>query len=173
MKVRLLIVGFLVLSGVGASVDLLACGDKFLVVSRGTRYQRAGQARQATEILVYLPASSKLPKAFERVSEKETKKAGYHFVNVSNTNELDQALKQGGWDLLLTDIADSQAVRGRVTGAAAPMLVPVVYQATGTELAQAKKDYQKVLKGPIKTHAFLAALDDVLAFKAKLRAKPA
>jgi hypothetical protein len=173
MRARLLVVGVLVLSGMGASGDLLACGDKFLVVSRGTRYQRAGQGPHAASILVYLPASSSLPKAFERVSEKETKKAGYHFVNVSNTNELDQALKQGGWDLLLTDLADSQAIRGRVNGASAPLLVPVAYQTTGTELAQAKKDYQKVLKGPIKTHAFLAALDDVLAFKAKLRTKTA
>ena len=173
MRARLLVVGVLVLSGVGASGDLLACGDKFLVVSRGTRYQRAGQGPHAASILVYLPASSSLPKAFERVSEKETKKAGYHFVNVSNTNELDQALKQGGWDLLLTVLADSQAIRGRVNGASAPLLVPVAYQTTGTELAQAKKDYQKVHKGPIKRHGFLAALDDVLAFKAKLRTKTA
>lgn len=173
MRARLLVVGVLVLSGVGASGDLLACGDKFLVISRGTRYQRAGEARHTASILVYLPSSSNLPKAFERVSEKETKKAGYRFVNVSNTNELDLALKQGGWDLLLTDFADSQAIRARVAGASAPLLVPVVYQATGTELAQAKKDYQKVLKGPIKTHAFLAALDDVLAFRAKLRTKVA
>jgi hypothetical protein len=163
----LLALGVLVLYGI-TSGELLACGDKFLVASRGTRYQRAGQPREAASILIYLPPSSTLPKAFERVSEKETKKAGYRLVNVSNTNELDQALKQGGWDLLLTDLADSQAIRGRVTGASAPLVVPVAYQVTGTELAQAKKDYQKVLKGPIKTHAFLAALDDVLAFKAKL-----
>jgi hypothetical protein len=168
----LLALGVLVIYGI-TSGELLACGDKFLVVSRGTRYQRAGEARHAASILVYLPASSNLPKAFERVSEKETKKAGYRIVNVSNTSELDQALKQGGWDLLLTDLADSQAVRGRVTGPSAPLLVPVAYLATGAELAQAKKDYQKVLKGPIKTHAFLAALDDVLAFKAKLRTKTA
>jgi hypothetical protein len=168
----LLALGVLVIYGI-TSGELLACGDKFLVVSRGTRYQRAGEARHAASILVYLPASSNLPKAFERVSEKETKKAGYRIVNVSNTSELDQALKQGGWDLLLTDLVDSPAIRGRVTGSSAPLLVPVAYQATGTEIAQAKKDYQKVLKGPIKTHAFLAALDDVLAFKAKLRTKTA
>jgi hypothetical protein len=55
-----------------------------------------------------------------------------------------------------------------VTGSSAPLVVPVAYRVTGTELAQAKKDYQKVLKGPIKTYAFLAALDDVLAYRAKL-----
>ena len=173
MRSRLLVVGVLLLSGVGASSDLLACGDKFLVVSRGTRFQRAGDARHAASILVYLPATSTLPKAFERVSEDVTKKAGYRFVNVSNTNELDQALKQGGWDLLLTDLADSQAVRGRVSGASAPLVVPVAYRTTGVELAQAKKDYQRVLKGPIKTYAFLAAIDDALALRAKLRTKTA
>jgi hypothetical protein len=97
-----------------------------------------------------------------------TRKAGYRLINVSNTSELEQALRQGGWDLLLTDLADMQAVRGRVTGAAAPMVVPVAYQVTGSELAQAKNEYQRVLKGPIKTYAFLAALDDLLAHRAKL-----
>jgi hypothetical protein len=164
----LLALGVLVIYGI-PSGELLACGDKFLVASRGTRYQRAGQARETASILVYLPPSSALPKAFARVSEEiVTRKAGYRLVNVSNTSELEQALKQGGWDLLLTDLADSQAVRGRVTGAAAPLVVPVAYQVTGAELAQAKKDYQKVLKGPIKTYAFLEALDDVLAYRAKL-----
>jgi hypothetical protein len=167
MRKTLLALGVLVIYGI-TSGELLACGDKFLVASRGTRYQRAGQARETASILIYLPPSSALPKAFARVSEEVTRKAGYRLVNVSNTNELDQALKQGGWDLLLTDLADSQTVRGRVTGTAAPLVVPVAYQVTGTELAQAKKDYQKVLKGPIKTYAFLEAIGDVLAYRAKL-----
>lgn len=167
MRKLLLALGVLVIYGV-TSGELLACGDKFLVASRGTRYQRAGQAREAASILIYLPPSSTLPKAFERVSEEVTRKAGYRLINVSNTSELDQALRQGGWDLLLTDLADMQAVRGRVTGTAAPLVVPVAYQVTGSELAQAKKDYQRVLKGPIKTYAFLAAIDDALAHRAKL-----
>ena len=64
------------------------------------------EAREAASILVYLPASSSLPKAFERVSEDVTRKSGYRFINV-DTSELEQALRQGGWDLLLTDLADS------------------------------------------------------------------
>jgi hypothetical protein len=167
MRKTLLALGVLVIYGI-TSGELLACGDKFLVASRGTRYQRAGQARETASILIYLPPSSALPKAFERVSEDVTRKAGYRLINVSNATELEQALRQGGWDLLLTDLADMQAVRGRVTGAAAPLVVPVAYQVTGSELAQAKKEYQRVLKGPIKTHAFLAAIDDLLAHRAKL-----
>ena len=167
MRKTLLAVGVLFIYGIGSG-ELLACGDKFLVASRGTRYQRAGQARETASILIYLPPSSALPKAFERVSDDVTRKAGYRLINVSNTTELEQALRQGGWDLLLTDLADSQMVRGRVSGAGAPLVVPVAYKVTGTELAQAKKEYQSVLKGPIKTYAFLAAIDDALALRAKL-----
>jgi hypothetical protein len=61
-----------------------------------------------------------------------------------------------------------QTIRGRVTGTTAPLVVPVAYQVTGTELALAKKEYQRVLKGPIKTYAFLSAIDDLLAQRAKL-----
>ena len=57
MRKTLLALGILVIYGV-TSGELLACGDKFLVASRGTRYQRAGQARQGASILVYLPSTS-------------------------------------------------------------------------------------------------------------------
>ena len=46
MRKTLLAVGVLFIYGIGSG-ELLACGDKFLVASRGTRYQRAGQARRA------------------------------------------------------------------------------------------------------------------------------
>ena len=169
MKKTLLVVGILIFYGIGSG-ELLACGDKFLVASRGTRYQRAGQARSGASILVYMHASSTIPKAFERVSEDVTKKAGFRVTRVENANELDQALRQGGWDLLLADLADSPDVRGRVknSGPDAPLLVPVAYGVTGTQIAQAKKDYAQVLKGPIKTYAFLEAMGDALALRAKL-----
>jgi hypothetical protein len=168
MRKTLLAVGVLFIYGI-SSGELLACGDKFLVASRGTRYQRAGQARQGASILVYMHATSTIPKAFEKVSEDVTKKAGYRVTWVANANELDQALRQGGWDVLLADLADSPDVRGRVksSGPDAPLLVPVAYGVTGTQIAQAKKEYQRVLKGPIKTYAFLAAMDDALAARQK------
>jgi DNA-binding NtrC family response regulator len=114
-------------------------------------------------------STSTIPKAFAKVSEDVTKKAGYRVTRVENATELDQALRQGGWDVLLADLADSPDVRGRVqsSGPNAPLLVPVAYGVTGTQIAQAKKDYQRVLKGPIKTYAFLAAMDEALAVRQK------
>jgi|KBSSwiStaDraftv2_1062776.scaffolds.fasta_scaffold1335523_1 CheY-like chemotaxis protein len=171
MKKRLLAVGLLVLANAGT--DLLACGDKFLVISRGTRFQRAAAARQPANILVYANPASTLPKALEKVMVDATlRKAGYKPTSVSDANALEQALRQGGWDLVLADLADSSAVRGRLQGNSAPMLLPVAYNVTGTEIAQAKKDYQRVLKGPFKTQSFLEAIDDALAVREKLQSKP-
>ena len=42
--------------------------------------------------------------------------------------------------------------------------------ATGSELALAKKEFERVLKGPIKSQAFLEAIDDAISLRDKLRA---
>ena len=171
MLKTLLAARLLVSSVAMTGVDLSACGDKFLVVSRGTRFERAKTARQPANILVYANPSSTLPKALEKASVDATlRKAGYRPTSVSAPAEFEAAMKQGGWDIVVADLTDSSAIRGRLQGKAAPMVVPVVLNATGTELAQAKKDYQRVLKGPIKSQAFLEAIDDALALRDKLRA---
>ena len=45
----------MLLVGVG---DLLACGDKFLIGGRGTRYQRPKNARAASVLIYADPASA-------------------------------------------------------------------------------------------------------------------
>jgi len=45
MSKRLYAAGLLLLIGVSSGDILLACGDKFLISSRGTRFQRAAVAR--------------------------------------------------------------------------------------------------------------------------------
>ena len=169
---RKILVAGVLLSVVAASgVDLSACGDKFLVFSRGTRYQTAAAARRPANILVYANPSSTLPKALEKASVDATlRKAGYRPTSVSGPADLEAAIKQGGWDIVVADLADSASLRGRFQGKTAPMVVPVVLNATGTELAQAKKEFERVLKGPIKSQAFLEAIDDAVTLRDKLRA---
>ena len=169
MKKKLFAVG--ILSCVVWGSDVIACGDKFLVVSRGTRFQRASAARQGANILVYASPNSTLPKALAKAEPDTTLvKAGYQPTLAQGTNDLDLALKQGGWDLIVADLTDSADVRTRsqIRGVSAPMILPVVFNATGTEIAQAKKDFQRVLKGPVRSQAFLQAIDDALAAKPKL-----
>ena len=154
MNSRFLVAGFLVLAGTGG--ELLACGDKFLIASRGTRFQRAALARQPASILVYANPASGLPKALGNVPvDAALSKVGYKPTSVASAEEFDKALRQGGWDLVVTDLADGQAIRGRLQGADAPFLLPVAYNVANADMAQAKKDYQRVLKGPVKNQASL------------------
>ena len=167
MKKRLVVAGLLALTAAGS--DLFACGDKFLVISRGTRFQRAGVARQPAKILVYANPNSALPKALERAKVDATlRKVGYEPTSVSAPADLDRALRQGGWDLVLVAASDSRAIRSRLSGSGAPMIVPVLHAPTGSEVAQAKKDYPHVIKGPIKSQKFLAEIDDALALRERL-----
>jgi hypothetical protein len=174
MAKRVFFASVLLLLGICASSDVLACGDKFLVISRGTRFQRSASTRSAADILVYASSASTLPKALARVmSDDALRKAGYRPVIVENTGELDQALRLGTWSLVIVDLPEARAIRDHVRGAGAPMLLPVALSPTGTELAEAKKDFQRVVKGPIKSQAFLMEVDDALALRQKLlRAKP-
>jgi len=82
---------------------------------------------------------------------------------------LDQALKLSAWSLVIVDLPEARAIRDRIRGADAPMILPVALSPTGTELTQAKKDFQRVVKGPIKTQAFLMEVDDALALRQKLQ----
>jgi hypothetical protein len=165
-----LLAAVVILIALGATAtELDACGEKFLVMSRGTRFQRAAIARQAANILVYTNPASNLPKALDKALQEDVlRKAGYRPTTVSDPTALDRALRQGKWDIVITDLTDSSSVRGRLQGASAPLLLPVAYNVTGGELAQAKKDHLRVLKGPIKSQAFLDAVDDALALWQKL-----
>jgi hypothetical protein len=169
----LLVVGLFVLTGIGPTTDLLACGDKFLVISRGTRYQRARIAGRQAAVLVYVNPGSSLGKALVNVPVDESlKKAGYRGASVANTADLGRAISQGGWDLVIADLADSPEVRGQLAqGTAAPMVLPIAFNPTKATFAQAKKDYARVIKGPIKSQAFLDALDDAVAYIDKQRSQ--
>jgi len=66
MKDRIRLVVVVAIAGAWLSGDLLACGDKFLVAGRGTRFQRPKNARAAS-VLIYANPSSGLPAALKNV----------------------------------------------------------------------------------------------------------
>jgi hypothetical protein len=169
---RWLVVGLLVAAGVAPSSDLQACGDKFLVISRGTRFTRAAFRRPAN-ILIYSNATSTLTKSLGNVPVAATlSKAGYRTTSVSGAVELEDALRKGGWDIIVTDLADGAALRGRVQGAGAPLVLPVAFKPTSQDMKQAKKDFKVVVKGPIKSQYFLDVVDAAVEYQDKLKSKP-
>jgi hypothetical protein len=173
MSKRLYAAGLLLLIGVSSSNILLACGDKFLVSSRGTRFQRAAVAREPAAILIYANPMSELPKALASLPVDTTlAKAGYRTTTIATLDELERALSRGGWDLVVVGMADAEAVSHRLRGDAAPVVLPVSFNPTTTELKETKRQYPVVFKAPAKSQAFLTAIDEALANRPKSQAKP-
>ena len=161
MKTRIIGATLLLLAGTGSVDPLLACGEKWLMGGRNTRFSRP--ARQSAAILIYANPALNLPKALANVPVEATlRKVGYRPTVVTSAEALSRALGQGGWDLVLADVADSQAVISRTQNAKAPIVLAVMYNPTGTELAAAKKQHQRILKAPTKNQSFLDAVDDAL-----------
>lgn len=172
MKARATLAGLVLLAGLG-SIDLLpGCGDKFLVSSRGTRYQRAPVAYGPAAILIYTNPASDVPKALASVSVASTlSRVGYRPTLVENAAEFEAMLSRGGWDLVLVGMADAQAVSQRVKSYAGvlPVVLPVVL--TAEDLKQTRKQFPVVLKGPAKSEAFLEVIADALASRPKPKTK--
>jgi hypothetical protein len=172
MNTRLVAAVVLLLGGVVISEPLMACGEKFLMRSRGTRFQRAAPARSSASILVYANPAYSLPKALANVPVDATlRKAGYRPSTVTSQTEFNTAMGRGGWDLVLVDAAESGEVLKQTQGPTGPIVLPVVFNATSAELAAAKKQHQRILKAPTKNQSFLDAIDDALASRPTAPAK--
>jgi len=169
MKTRL-VVTVLLLGAIGVAEPLLACGEKFRVGTRLTRFQQPPRARDAASILIY--ANPALSKALAGVPvDQALRKAGYKPTSVTSPKEFQAALDRGGWDLVLLDVGDSGAAIARAPVANAPVVVPVIFNASKAELAAAKKQHPHALKGPIKSQSLVHAIDDALADKPPTQSK--
>lgn len=159
MDRRFLATVLIVLSVFPAAV--LGCGDKFLVASRNTRYQRAPVSRGPASILIYESPASEISKGLAGIPVDATlRKVGYQPTIVETADEFDRALARGGWNLVLVGNADAEAVAQRVKNLG---VLPVAYKPTREQLKQSKKLFPVVLQGPTKGDDLVAAVDDALA----------
>lgn len=165
MKKRALGAVVLMLSGLQMSAVLLACGDKFLLPARGTRFQQAPPERAAAAVLVYANPASPLPAALTKLSvDAALRKVGYRPTTVNSLDALERALRQGGWGVIVVDLADSGSVRGRVQqGRPAPVVVSVAQNASREEFAAARREHAHVLKSPSRSQAFVEAIDEAVS----------
>src|SRR6267142_2230457 len=94
MKYRLAVVVIVATIGVWMGGDLLACGDKFLVSGRGTRYQRPKNARAAS-VLIYANPASGLPATLQKVKvESVLKHEGHRSTTVATFDQLSAILEK-------------------------------------------------------------------------------
>lgn len=140
-----------------------ACGDKFLLVGRGARYQRGYVSVHPGSVLLY--ANTALTSA--RGLRAALKLAGHQVTVANNRSELDAALRTGKYDVLLADTTESAALTRDVENLAAkPVVVPVLAERTPRVRASSGREFCILNTENRQRHA-LAVLDDILGAKLK------
>ena len=111
MRIRRTFGMLAVLLAVGITGDLIACGDKFLVAGRGTRYQRPKTARAASVLIYADPASAVAASLKKEKVESLLKLEGHRATRVQSLEELSAVVSSGRYDVILTATSDSANVQ--------------------------------------------------------------
>jgi hypothetical protein len=160
----------MVLAGLGLSFShtvAFACGDKLLVLGRGVRFQRAFAAVHPASILLFARRASAVPAAMKDF-EATLKDAGHKLQTVEDSTKLAESLKTGKYDLVLVDVADAAALEQDVQSSPSkPMMLPLSYNATKTEVTSAEGRFGSLLKIPSKNGQYLATIDRAMELRTK------
>ena len=111
MRMRRRVGLLVVVLALGMTADLLACGDKFLIGGRGTRYQRPKNARAAS-VLIYADAASAVTATLKKAKvESLLKLEGHRATKVQTLDELSTIVSSGRYDVILTANSTSSDVQ--------------------------------------------------------------
>lgn len=141
-----------------------ACGDKFLLVGRGVRFQRAYAAIHPASILIVLPPKS-VKSAAVRDSRLQTalKMAG-HRVVVAPAGDLADYLGRSRYDIILAERAEALTMPDTASADhAKASVVGVLEDPSSAEVAEARQQFDGVLKVPQPLSEILKLLDDVMS----------
>jgi hypothetical protein len=157
MKYRIRLLGLVAAVGLLTAADLYACGDKFLVAGRGTRYQRPKNARAAS-VLIYADPSSGFPAAVGKVPvESVLKREGHRSTMVATLEQLSALLAGGRFDVILAASSVAAAVEN-LLGRTPDAPVVVSFCVKGSDQDAGTK-VPCAVKAPPKERSLLEAID--------------
>lgn len=104
-------IGVLIVILAVAVPELLACGDKFLIAGRFTRYQRPKNARAASVLIYADPASATGATIKKANIETVLKREGHHVITVPTLPDLQTIMSSGHFDVILTANSDLASVQ--------------------------------------------------------------
>ena len=145
----------------------LACGDKFLMVGRGAKFQRAYASVYPGKILIYARPSTDGKAAIRDPQlHKALRQAGHAVSVIEDWALLEAALKTAPSDVVLVDVAE--AAKLQATLATAPTHPDALFVAFPP--AQPPSDVICRLKSSDKTVRYLDEVENVMKARSK-RAK--
>lgn len=155
-----------ILVGAGTS-DAEACGDKFLRVGRGARYQRAYVAVYPANLLLVARPGSSVAAALKEL-EPTLKRAGHKPVVVQDAAAVAGALERGHFNIVLTEMKDVPSVEGATHSAGAKVdVLPFIEKPTPEARASADASYHCVAEVPGKKADVLGKIDELMELARK------
>jgi len=157
-----MVVGALVFGGAIAS----ACGDKFVLLGRGSLVARS---KFPSTILIFMNPSSRVPAADKEFHVEAILKAAGHKAQVAESPaDVQKALASGKYDLVLADFDDVPALRKEAASVASkPVVLPILYKPTPAELSAAEKESECLVKPSKASRDLLIVVDQTMAERRK------
>lgn len=150
--------------GVLSSPHVFACGDKYVVLGQGVRFQRAYAANHPAAILIYLRPGSKW--ATDQNRERlltVLRMVGHRPDAVATLDEMQAALSTNKYDIVLTEFATADQAVGPVGDAKTrPTVVPIVFDPTRAEMAQIEKQNNCTVQVSKRNHELLTVINTVM-----------
>src|SRR5262245_25239316 len=139
------------------SVD--ACGDKFLLVGRGVRFQRAYAAVHPANIVIYAHKTTRADKAIRDPQfQKTLRQAGHQLSVIEDATLFEHALQVSSFDIVLADLVEAPAIDPIVATAASHPKVLYVEYPSGSTKALASQ-FMCELKADDRAVRFLDRID--------------
>jgi hypothetical protein len=144
---------------------VFACGDKLVLLGRGIRFQRMIAAKHPATILVYMNPGAGISAADREYQLRSLLKlAGHKPRAVATAAELTKEIGSGSYDLILADYSDAAALEKQIPAAKPrPELIPVLYNPSADQRAEAEKKYSCVVAPAKKNYDLLKVIDQAMA----------
>ena len=169
VRIALLVVALAV--GVPALFQVLhACGDKFLMVGRGAKFQRVYASVYPGKVLIYARPSMDSKAAIRDPQlHKALRQAGHSVSVIEDWPLLEQALRSVPVDVVLVDVAEAERLRTAILQAAGNP--DALYVAFPSKTVSTDKQIVCKLKASDRPVRFLDEVENVM--KARSRTKSA
>jgi DNA-binding NtrC family response regulator len=168
MRRRVFITGLIGATAAG-SIDLDACGDKFLRVGRSARFRRYAAVHPAA-ILIYSPVSS--TRAGIDELRALLKRAGHKAVALDRAASVSAALAASPYDVVIADYLDAERLEGDLRSAASQAaLLPILNKPSKAVETEAMRQYGFAIKPDAMTKFdALAEIDRLMESRSHSRA---
>jgi hypothetical protein len=166
MSRRVLLAAALIVSVPALYPVAHACGDKFLMVGRGARFQRAYASVYPGKVLIYARPSTDLKAAIRDPQlHKALRQAGHAVSVIEDWALLEQALKVTPVDLVLVDVAEATRLRDLV--ALSPTHPEALYVASASKVKTASPEFVCRLKSSDRPLKYLDEIENAMKTRSK------